>query len=53
MLRDGSVVQSRVMSYMTQLAIITPYAQFNVRFQCSNASRNFSVRFVRCAVHAL
>lgn len=41
-------VQSRIMSYLTQLAIITPYAQFDLRYQCQGApSRNFAIRFTR------
>ena len=43
----ATLVQSRVLSYLTQLAIITPYAQFDLRFICqASASKNFNLRFV-------
>ena len=36
------------MSYLTQLAIITPYARFELRYVCNSVpSRNFSVTFSR------
>ncbi len=44
---SGVSLQSRVMAYMTQLAVITPYAQFDLRFTCSSTpARNFNIRCV-------
>jgi hypothetical protein len=47
--------QSRVMAYLTQLAIITPYAQFDLRYICqATPARSFKVRYEsRCFVFVL
>lgn len=42
--------QSRVLSYMRQLAIITPYAEFNLRYSFRGQTRrNFEVTYSRRA----
>lgn len=43
--------KAKILSYMRQLAVITPYARFELRFTATDASRNVAVLYARRAEH--
>eukprot|EP00123_Amoebidium_parasiticum_P020221 comp45461_c0_seq1/m.47536 comp45461_c0_seq1/g.47536 ORF comp45461_c0_seq1/g.47536 comp45461_c0_seq1/m.47536 type:complete len:663 (-) comp45461_c0_seq1:37-2025(-) len=46
-----SPYRARILSYMRQLAVITPYAEFEFRFACPDQSKCFAVRYSRRTDH--
>eukprot|EP00899_Mesostigma_viride_P011865 jgi/Mesvir1/2067/Mv02321-RA.2 len=45
---NWTTYRAKILSYLRQLAIITPYAQFTFRFSAAEAAdKNFSIRFAR------
>lgn len=49
---NWSAYRAKVLSYLRQLAIITPFADFSLRFaSAANADRNFAIRYARRSEH--
>ncbi|XP_002981289.2 DNA topoisomerase 6 subunit B isoform X1 [Selaginella moellendorffii] len=44
---NWTTYRSKVISYMRQMAVITPYAQFLFRYRAGTPEKNVSVQFVR------